>query len=176
MKKYLLACIITFTMLLIVGCGKERMNLQYEDDYENDIFIGKETFLFTGESDHVYFTTGKAYYGEDELGLLISNFKVKDNIKEGATFSGVNVYFNDKMFAGDVNDEYGTLTKERVESISLGELGAYPEYDNNGEVIGESDSFVETNMNDFKKALKMTIKYCYNNKCELEEFDITYHN
>lgn len=175
MKKYLFIFTILLCSLFIIGCGNEKMNLQYEPSPEHDSFPNKQTFLFTGESEHAYFTTGKAYYGEDELGLLITNFKIKDNVKESATFTAANVYFNNRMFAGDViGDAPATLTD--LSGISIGEIGRYPEYDEHGEIIGESDSFVETSKEDFKDALKITIKYCYKERCKLETFNITYHD
>lgn len=173
LKKYYLVFII-FSCLFVIGCGKKVMNLQYEPSQEHDIFPNKQTFLFTGESEHAYFTTGKAYYGKDELGLLITNFHIKDNIKEGALFTGVNVYFNNLMFAGDVTED-AIATLNDLSGISVGVFGGYPEYDEDGEIIGESDSFIETSKEEFKDALKITIKYCYKKRCQLEQFDITYH-
>jgi len=175
MKKYLFIFTIIISSLFIIGCGNEKMNLQYEPSPEHDVFPNKQTFLFTGESEHAYFTTGKVYYGDDELGLLITNFKIKDNVKEGTTFTSTNVYFNDRMFAGDVtNDAIADLTD--LSGIVIGEFGGYPEYNDKGEIIGESDSFIETPKENFKDTLKITIKYCYKGKCKLEAFDITYHD
>lgn len=139
MKKYLFIFTIIISSLFIIDCGNEKMNIQYEPSPEHDIFPNKQTFLFTGESEHIYFTTGKFCYGEDELGLLITNFKTKDTIKEGATFTAPNVYFNERIFACDVNvDSPATLTN--LSGIVIGEFGGYQEYNDKGEITGESDS------------------------------------
>ena len=87
-------------------------------------------------------------------------------------------YFDSLNVDGTINlskwEEYIDLTD--LSGIVIGEFGGYPKYNDEGEIIGESDSFIETPKENFKEALKITIKYCYKGKCKLETFDITYHD
>ena len=59
-------------------------------------------------------------------------------------------------------------------NIVIGENGKLGEMDQNGDVIGESDSFLETTKETFKDSIKLEIKYCQNKKCYTEEMKFTY--
>ena len=81
-----------------------------------------------------------------------------------------NLYFNDKsLFVADRN-----LTKNAFEDTIIAESGELGERDISGNVIGESDSFLETTKENFKSSIKLEAKYCINNKCKTEPFNIEY--
>lgn len=158
-------------IVLSVGCSKNNIKIEYKDDIEHQS-SNNYTYKFVGESEHFYFETGKVYYNGNERELLISNFKLKDNMSSSTTYL-VNLYFNDRLLYGN---DFGKadLTKKEYMNIVIGENGKLGEMDQNGDVIGESDSFLETTKETFKDSIKLEIKYCQNKKCYTEEMKFTY--
>lgn len=172
MKKNIILFLVIICLFTITGClDYSQMEIPYKDDHMNEPSTNY-TYRFIGQSEHFYFQTGKVYYNGKYRSLLISNLKVKDNVKSNATFS-INLYFNDKLLYGDVyNSE--TLTKKAFENTIIAEAGELGERDINGDVIGESDSFLETTKENFKSSIRLEAKYCINNKCKTEQFNIEY--
>lgn len=172
-KKIVKSLLITFSLLIIAGCGKKNydVDVQYTN-YVDKGLSGNYTYRFVGQSDHFYFETGSVYYGDNIKELLLTNFKVKDNVSNNAKYL-VEIYFNDKLLIGD--DGSGeSFNKEKFESINIVESGKEPERDQNGNIVGEGDSFLETSKDNFKESIKVFGKYCINDKCEKEEFSLKY--
>lgn len=158
-------------IVLLVGCSNNDIKIEYKNDIEHQ-FSNNYTYKFVGESEHFYFETGKVYYNGNERELLISNFKLKDNMSSSTTYL-VNLYFNDILLYG--NDfSKANLTKKEYMNIVIGENGKLGEMDQNGDVIGESDSFLETTKETFKDSIKLEIKYCQNKMCYTEEMKFIY--
>ena len=170
MKKLLFLSFVLVS-LFITGCSNKQYDISYVEDNEHSL-SNNYTYKFVGESEHFYFKTGKVYYDGNARELLISNFKVKDNVKDDSTYK-INLYFNNKLLYGDV-DGTDELTKNEFEDIVIAEHGKLGERDKNGDVIGESDSFLETTEDTFKDSIKLQADYCINDKCETETFKITY--
>ena len=85
----------------------------------------------------------------------------------------VNLYFNDRLLYGD---EYGNadLTEKEYRNTVIGESGILGKKDKNGDIIGESDSFLETTQDTFKDSIRLEVKFCKDNNCEIETFKIKY--
>lgn len=158
------------TILIITGCSSEEYNIDYIEDESHSI-SNNYTYRFVGESEHLYFQTGKVYYDRKNRELLISNFKVKDNTKTNDTYK-INLYFNDKLLYGDVIEK-DSLSKSSFEDAVIAEQGIL-EKNENGKIIGESDSFLETTEDTFKDSIKVEASYCIKNKCTKEAFKIKY--
>ena len=86
-------------IVLLVGCSNNDIKIEYKNDIEHQ-FYNNYTYKFVGESEHFYFETGKVYYNGNERELLISNFKLKDNMSSSTTYL-VNLYFNDILLYGN---------------------------------------------------------------------------
>ena len=172
MKKFFCLLFI-IGLFIIVGCGKSSKEIAVNYvDYKDSELSGNYTFRFVGQSEHFYFETGNVYFGDNIKELLLTNFKVKDNVSNDSKYL-VEVYFNNKLLMGD--DGSGELyNKEQFENINIAEKGKEPERDQNGNIIGEGDSFLETTKDNFKESIKVFGKYCINDKCEKEEFNIKY--
>ena len=69
---------------------------------------------------------------------------------------------------------FGAITKQEFENAVISEHGFLGEKDQNGDYIGESDSFVETSKEDFKDSIKLEGKYCIKDDCKIETFKIKY--
>ena len=165
MKKFLYVIII---LLFVSGCGKNNIKISYVEDVEHQK-TNNYTFKFVGESEHFYFQTGKVYFNGDYKKLLISNFKVKDNVKETSLYK-LNLYFdNEKLLVDDIE-----RSKNSFENIVIAEYGNAVKRDENGTIYGESDSFLKTTKEDFKKSMKLVGVYCYNSSCIEEKFNIKY--
>ena len=164
-------CLISILPLLLTGCSNTDSNIKYKEDLQHQ-YSDNYTYKFIGESEHFYFETGKVYYNGNERELLISNFKLKDNMSPATTYL-VNLYFNDKLLYGN---DFGKadLTKKEYMNIVIEENGKLGEIDQNGDIIGESDSFLETTKENFKNSIKLEIKYCQNSKCNTEKLQLTY--
>ena len=172
MKKYFCLLFI-IGLFIIVGCGKSSKEIEVNYvDYKDNELSGNYTFRFVGQSEHFYFETGNVYYGDNIKELLLTNFKVKDNVSSNSKYS-INVYFDNKLLFGD-NYKHDELNKEQLENFIIAEKGKEPERDKNGNIIGESDSFLETTKDSFKESIKVFGKYCINDKCEKEEFSLKY--
>ena len=173
MKKVLMLSLLIICVI-VTGCTNNNsdVDVNYKEDLEHQI-SSNYTYRFIGESDHFYFETGKVYYNNTERELLISNFKVKNNIDKNAKFS-INLYFNDKILYGDVYNSNNLLSKEELENTIIGEHGYLGDYDQNGNIIGESDSFLETTKENFKDSIRLDIKYCVKSKCETETLKLKY--
>lgn len=173
MKKNLFILIAFACLVIVSGCSNDTNNVEFKD--ENGYFIKNDiTYKFTGVSEHFSFETGKVYYGENnERYLFIKNFKIINKIKNQKNIDSyfINLYFNNKpLFGGDMNQLENNNFSEKLNQEVIEEDGiSYPDG------YGESDAFLETTKSNFKKAVKMEIKYCYkDNKCETEIFDFNY--
>ena len=158
-------------IVLAVGCSKNDIKIEYKDDIEHQ-FSNNYTYKFVGESEHFYFQTGKVYYNNNEREILISNFNFKKSMNKNITYL-VNLYFNNRLLYGN---EYGKadMNQKEYKDVVIGENGLLGEKDKNGNVIGESDSFLETTKETFKDSIKLEIIYCQNKKCYTEEMKFTY--
>lgn len=158
-------------IVLAVGCSKNDIKIEYKDDIEHQ-FSNNYTYKFVGESEHFYFQTGKVYYNNNEREILISNFNFKKSMNKNTTYL-VNLYFNNRLLYGN---EYGKadMNQKEYKDVVIGENGLLGEKDKNGNVIGESDSFLETTKETFKESIKLEIIYCQNKKCYTEEMKFTY--
>lgn len=158
-------------IVLAVGCSKNDIKIEYKDDIEHQ-FSNNYTYKFVGESEHFYFQTGKVYYNNNEREILISNFNFKKSMNKNTTYL-VNLYFNNRLLYGN---EYGKadMNQKEYKDVVIGENGLLGEKDKNGNVIGESDSFLETTKETFKDSIKLEIIYCQNKKCYTEEMKFTY--
>lgn len=155
--------ILICCLCLITGCNS--MKVLYKNDLEHQV-SNNYTYKFVGESEHFYFETGKVYYNDDERELLISNFGLKEKMDPNTKYA-VNLYFNDVFYAGSISGTTDLNEKEYKNTI-FGEHGYLGEKDQNGNIIGESDSFVETTKEDFKDDIKLEVKYCIKNDCNTE--------
>lgn len=173
MKKIILFLITICSLLLLTSCdSKSEIDLHYVEDRKNQA-SENYTYRFFGESEHFYFKTGKVYYNENYQELLISNFKVKNNVDKNAMFS-INLYFNDVLLYGDILGSNNLSTKNELESTIIGEDGFVSEKKQNGNYIGESDSFFETPKENFKDSIKLEGQYCIKDNCSQEIFEIQY--
>lgn len=175
MKKILMSLLLIFSIYFLTACNNsENIDFSYKEDLEHQI-SSNYTYKFIGESEHFYFETGKVYYNNNERELLISNFKVKNNVNQNAKFS-INLFFNNKLLFGNEYNSNDLISKEELEKTIIGEHGYLGDYDQNGNIIGESDSFIETTKENFKDSIKLNIKYCIKNKCEIETLKLEYIN
>ena len=84
-------------------------------------------------------------------------------------------------------DAYEKFSKKEFENMIVSEYGTGMVKDEYGRLYGESDAFLETNKNNFKKAIKIEIEYCKsyckddeeckidsNNNCNTETFKINF--
>lgn len=171
MKKIIL--VLLFCLFFMSGCSKndeiKEMEIHFIEDREHEM-ITDYTYKFIGESEHFYFQTGKVYYNGNERSLLISNFNIKKPMKSTNLYS-VEVSFDGKGYFGRFGSE-PTLTKKEYMDTVIGEYGTLGERDENGDIKGESDSFVETTKENFKDSIKVEVEYCSNNECQKEELKI----
>ena len=165
--------LIGFLLLqfLLISCSNDSIDVVYREDLEHE-YSSNYTYKFVGESEHFYFETGKVYYQESERELLISNFNLKYSMDNSIKYL-VNLYFNDRLLYGD---EYGNadLTEKEYRNTVIGESGILGKKDKNGDIIGESDSFLETTQDTFKDSIRLEVKFCKDNNCEIETFKIKY--
>lgn len=172
MKKLMMTILISIGMLFFTACdNSDNIDLNYKEDFEHTI-NNNYTYKFIGESEHFYFQTGKVYYNGNERELLISNFKLKKKMDSDTTYS-VNLYFNEKLLYG-TPDKTSGFPMEYFENVVIGEHGYLGDKDQNGNIIGESDSFLETTKDTFKESIKLEITYCLKDKCSTETLDLKY--
>ena len=169
MKKILL--LVSFCLFFATACSNNNNSIIYKDDHEHE-YSNNYTYKFIGESEHFYFQTGKVYYNNNERELLISNFNFKKSMNKNTTYS-VNLYFNNRLLYGN---EYGKadMNQKEYKDVVIGENGLLGEKDKNGNIIGESDSFLETTKETFKESIKLEIIYCQNKKCNTEKMKLIY--
>ncbi len=152
MKKSLFFLI--FIVCLFIGCQKHS-TIDFKEDPKHDV-MNQFTYRFVGESKHFYFQTGKVFYNQNHRSLLISNFGIKEEIK-GANYQ-VHLYFNDELLYGDSNNK-NLLSKTEFENVVIAEDGTI-EKDENGNIIGDADSFLKTTKETFKDRVKLEASYC----------------
>lgn len=159
MKKVFVLFSILFVIFFISGCHNDFV-IEFKEDPEHEI-MNNTTYRFVGESEHFYFQTGKVNYDGNERFLLISHFGIKEKI-ENANYN-INLYFNDQLFY-----EEGTLSDKEYTNTVISEHGILGESDKNGDIIGESNAFLETTKDSFKESIKIEITYCFYNVCTQE--------
>ena len=170
MKKIKIIYIVIILLVSLTGCAyNNEMKISYKDDAENE-FSSNYTYKFVGQSEHFYFETGKVYYNGNERELLISNFNLKEKM-DSDTKCLINLYFNDILLDGNINGK-ANLDENNYKKTLFGEHGYLGEKDKNGNIIGESDSFLETTKDTFKSSIKLEIIYCLKNECNTEEMKI----
>lgn len=160
MKKIRFPLSILLVVFFISGCNSYS-EIQFKEDPEHEI-MNNTTYRFIGESDHFYFQTGKVYYDGNERFLLISNFGKKGKIKN-ANYN-IDLYFNDHLFYEDLH-----LSEEEYINTVISEHGFLGEKDLNGDIIGESDAFLETTKDTFKESIKLEVTYCLYQVCTNED-------
>lgn len=167
MKKIVkIICLIT----LLTACNKNtKIDINYKEDLKNQI-SSNYTYKFIGESEHFYFETGKVYYNGKERELLISNFNFKEKMNQDTTYL-VNLYFNNELLYGDEYNKVD-LSEEQYRNLAIAEYGLVGEKDKDGDIIGESDSFLETTKDNFRDSIKIDIQYYLKDKCNKEQLKI----
>ena len=169
-KRIFVLFVVVLTFL--TGCNNDYWlgEIPYKEDQEHEPSV-YYTYRFTGESLHFYFQTGKVYYNDNYRSLIISNFKVKENVSDDSSYNLI-LYFNDDVLydssSGNMN-----LSKSGFENIVITDNG-YVYTNDSGEIIGEADSFIKTTKETFKDSIKMVINYCEKDKCKEETFKINY--
>lgn len=175
MKKSIVLLLIV-CLFIITGCNSKDnyMEIAYKDDHIHEPSTNY-TYRFVGQSDHFYFQTGKVYYEDNYRSLIISNFNVKENMDKNTTYT-VNVYFSGKLFYGNSyeKDNKGDFSLKEYKDLVISESGFLGEKDENGDVIGESDSFLETTKETFKNRILVEVKYCTDNECKTEKLKLEY--
>lgn len=164
-------------MVLVSGCGLRSYESKVEFKDVNDKH-GEAMYKFTGKSEHFAFETGKAYYNNLKQGILITNFKIIQNISNqneiekyrlNLSFKGISLFSDEMEFLEKKNFEKENFER-RLKLIRIEEYGDIKMSD-----YGESDAFFETSQYEFKEAIKLKIEYCYKDgKCIEEEFDFSY--
>lgn len=170
--KRILLFICAFCILMLNGCSNvSNENVEFKNDYgysHDDNY----TYRFTGSSEHFAFETGKVYYGENnKKSLLIKNFKLVNKLKNYNDVSSYSINLKFKNISLLTNE----MTPLKKSNLSH-ELEKYFIEENfDGGELYESDAFLQSTANTFKKDMKIEIKYCYNNGiCKTENLDINY--
>lgn len=83
----------------------------------------------------------------------------------------VNLYFNNELLYGDEYNKVD-LSEEQYRNLAIAEYGLVGEKDKDGDIIGESDSFLETTKDNFRDSIKIDIQYCLKDKCNKEQLKI----
>lgn len=170
MKKIIV--LFVAVLMFLTGCNNDYWlgEIPFKEDQEHEPTV-YYTYRFTGESEHFYFQTGKVYYNNDYRSLIISNFKVKENISDDSSYD-LSLYFNDDVLYSSASSN-SNLSKSGFENIVITDNG-YVYTDDNGNIIGEADSFIKTTKDTFKDSIKLMVNYCVKDKCEEEIFKINY--
>lgn len=170
MRKVIIA-IVVVCIFLVTGCGVSNEEVQYIEKSAQS--IDKEpVFKFTGESEHFSFATGQAYYDGDKRELLITNFKMKKDVKDVDKIDAylLNVTFDDNSLFSEEKTKVNTNFKQQLEKTNISEYGTV-----SNDNYGESDAFFNTEESEFKSAIEVTVSYCYkNNKCEEEKMKLNF--
>lgn len=170
MRKLIIA-IVVVCIFLVTGCGVSNEEVQYIEKSAQS--IDKEpVFKFTGESEHFSFATGQAYYDGDKRELLITNFKMKKDVKDVDKVDAylLNVTFDGNSLFSEEKSQVDNDFKQQLANININEYGTISD-DN----YGESDAFFNTEESEFKSAIEVAITYCYkNSKCEEEKMKLNF--
>lgn len=170
MRKVIIA-IVVVCIFLVTGCGVSNEEVQYIEKSAQS--IDKEpVFKFTGESEHFSFATGQAYYDGDKRELLITNFKMKKDVKDVDKIDAylLNVTFHDNSLFSEEKSKVDNNFKQQLEKTNISEYGTV-----SNDNYGESDAFFNTEESEFKSAIEVTVSYCYkNNKCEEEKMKLNF--
>ena len=170
MRKVIIA-IVVVCIFLVTGCGVSNEEVQYIEKSAQS--IDKEpVFKFAGESEHFSFATGQAYYDGDKRELLITNFKMKKDVKDVDEVEEylVNVTFHDNSLFSEEKSKVDNNFKQQLEKTNISEYGTV-----SNDNYGESDAFFNTEESEFKSAIEVTVSYCYkNNKCEEEKMKLNF--
>ena len=170
MRKVIIA-IVVVCIFLVTGCGVSNEEVQYIEKSAQS--IDKEpVFKFTGESEHFSFATGQAYYDGDKRELLITNFKMKKDVKDVDEVEEylVNVTFHDNSLFSEEKSKVDNNFKQQLEKTNISEYGTV-----SNDNYGESDAFFNTEESEFKSAIEVAITYCYkNSKCEEEKMKLNF--
>lgn len=171
MKKIFIVIFSIFILLtFFTGCNLNKNKVEFKDDFGYNT-PSVVTYKFIGKSKHFAFHTGKAYYANDNYQYLyINNFEKINTIKDEKNIISYKIYvlFNNKSLTSDeMNELNGDKLDDKIKNFEVEESG----------IAGnaESDAFLETSKYNFKKYIKVKIKYCFkNNKCEEEPLNISY--
>lgn len=170
MRKVIIA-IVVVCIFLVTGCGVSNEEVQYIEKSAQS--IDKEpVFKFTGESEHFSFATGQAYYDGNKRELLITNFKMKKDVKDVDEVEEylVNVTFHDNSLFSEEKSKVDNNFKQQLEKTNISEYGTV-----SNDNYGESDAFFNTEESEFKSAIEVAITYCYkNSKCEEEKMKLNF--
>ncbi len=170
MRKVIIA-IVVVCIFLVTGCGVSNEEVQYIEKSAQS--IDKEpVFKFTGESEHFSFATGQAYYDGNKRELLITNFKMKKDVKDVDEVEEylVNVTFHDNSLFSEEKSKVDNDFKQQLANININEYGTI-----SNDNYGESDAFFNTEESEFKSAIEVAITYCYkNSKCEEEKMKLNF--
>lgn len=169
-KRIFILFVVVLTLL--TGCNNDYWlgEIPFKEDQEHQPTV-YYTYRFTGESKHFYFQTGKVYYNDNYRSLIISNFKVKENVSDDSSYNLI-LYFNDDVLYNSSSNNMN-ISKPGFENIVITD-NAYVYMDDKGNIVGEADSFTKATKETFKDSIKLIAKYCKKGKCETEEFKITY--
>lgn len=174
MRKSLAILFAVITLFLITGCENSIDNsVIFKDENEHNIMTGV-TYKFTGKSEHFAFETGMVYYEGNIRQILITNFKLIKELNNIDSYS-LKLYFNDRPMFTDEQTKIGKEgIKKHLGDLTIGENGKLGEKDEYGNIVGESDAFVETTKDTFKNSIKLQIKYCKKDDCNTETMKVTY--
>lgn len=170
MRKVIIIVVVA-CIFLMTGCGVSNQEVDYVEETAQS--IDKEpVFKFTGESEHFSFATGQAYYDGNERELLITNFKMKKDVKDVDEVEEylLNVTFNGNSLFSEEKSKVDNNFKQQLEKTNISEYGTV-----SNDNYGESDAFFNTEESEFKSAIEVAITYCYkNNKCEEEKMKLNF--
>ena len=181
MKKLISILFITMCFLSLSSCKKEEL----KEDEIPDLYPGRNVlpgdanyyYTFSGKSDNVSFKSGMADYRDDKAEFELKDIEVNKELDY--YYAKISVYFNDKLFG-----ETGFLKTKANNGKVDNKIGAYGEKikrDDDGYFNGEFDSFMETEPDNFKEAIKVEFYYCKHENCddakkEELKLDIVKHN
>lgn len=174
-KKTIIIVIVSVVVLALLGgvlffTFRNNSGIKFVDDTEEKVSENSD-YKFVGESEHFYFQTGVFKDNDKEMLLYIGGFKTKDNVESDAKFDVVG-YIDGSVVYGNTDTDIEPLdlqpkTKEEFEktkySMGLDKTTVF--YDKSTQTLTKDN---------VKDSIKIAGKYCKNNKCELEDFTITY--
>ena len=170
MRKIIITVVVA-CIFLMTGCSVSNQEVEYIEESAQSIY-GTPTFKFTGESEHFSFATGQAYYDGNKRELLITNFKMKKDVKDVDEVEEylVNVTFHDNSLFSEEKSKVDNNFKQQLEKTNISEYGTV-----SNDNYGESDAFFNTEESEFKSAIEVTVSYCYkNSKCEEEKMKLNF--
>lgn len=160
--------IITLLIIIIISLISMFMMIFSYNNYDNVL-----AYTFKGESNHFAFDSGNVVYSKQNNVLTMTNFRIKDEYSSLPIKTlKISIYFDEKdwgYFMFDESDLNNKSINELLSTISFYEFGKSSKCVTNC----SSDSFMDSNKNDFPNNLEIVVDYCtLSNSCESEKFHI----